>query len=86
MIKAFYNAQSKIQDVQTRENRLNLDKVNTGSSTAGLAQKVQNGENLSDKELESMKEGLEDLKKVYPSLTKEVEILKNAQLAGTQSY
>jgi len=86
MVRAFYNAQSKIQDVQTRENRLNLDKVNTGSSTVGLAQKVQNGENLSDKELESMKEGLEDLKKVYPSLTKEVEILKNAQLAGTQSY
>ena len=86
MVRAFYDAQSKIQDVSSKANRLNLDKVNAGSSTAGLAQKVQNGENLSDKELESMKEGLEDLKKVYPSLTKEVETLKNAQLSGTQSY
>ena len=86
MVRAFYDAQSKIQDVSSKANRLNLDKVNAGSSTVGLAQKVQNGENLSDKELESMKEGLEDLKKVYPSLTTEVETLKNAQLSGTQSY
>ena len=85
-IKKLYNTEKQIQEVSSKENRLDLDKVNSGSTTTSLAQKVSNGENLSDKELENMRAGLEDLKKVYPSLTKEIQILNNTQLAGTKSY
>lgn len=86
MIKAFYNAQSKIQDVQTKEYKTDLDKVNQANSTSSLGTQLNAGEKLSDKELISYKEGLQDILKIYPELEKQVSILNNTQLAGTRDY
>lgn len=86
MVRAFYDAQSKIQNIQSADNRVDPEKVANGSSTIGLAQRQANGENLSDKEVESLKEGLEDLLKVYPKLTQQIQTLKEAGLVGTSSY
>ena len=86
MVKAFYDAQSKIQNVQVSDNRTDPTKVANGSSTVGLVQKQADGENLSDKEIESLKTGLEDLLQVYPKLTKQIQTLKEVGLAGTASY
>lgn len=86
MIKAFYDAQFKIQDIQTKEYKTDLDKVNQANSTSSLGTQLNAGEKLSDKELESYKEGLQDILKIYPELEKQVSILSNTQLAGTRDY
>ena len=86
VVNNFIEAKRKIQNVQASDNRVDPTKVANGSSTIGLAQKQANGENLSNKEIESLKTGLEDLLQVYPKLTKQIQTLKEVGLAGTASY
>lgn len=86
VINNFIEAKRKIQNVQASDNRTDPTKVANGSSTVGLVQKQADGENLSDKEIESLKTGLEDLLQVYPKLTKQIQTLKEVGLAGTASY
>ena len=86
MVKAFYDAQLKIQDIQTKEYKTDFDKVNQANSTSSLGTQLNAGEKLSDKELVSYKEGLQDILKIYPELDKQVSILNNTQLAGTREY
>lgn len=86
MVKAFYDAQSKIQDIQTKEYKTDLDKVNQANSTGSLGTQLNAGQKLSDKELVSYKEGLQEILKIYPELDKQVSILNNTQLAGTREY
>ena len=86
VINNFIEAKRKIQNVQVSDNRTDPTKVANGSSTVGLVQKQADGENLSDKEIESLKTGLEDLLQVYPKLTKQIQTLKEVGLAGTASY
>ena len=86
MVKAFYDAQLKIQDIQTKEYKTDFDKVNQANSTSSLGTQLNAGEKLSDKELVSYKEGLQDILKIYPELEKQVSILNNTQLAGTRDY
>ena len=86
MIQKLYETQKKIQDIQTKEYKTDLGKVNEANSTTSLGTKLNEGQKLSDKELQSYKEGLQDILKIYPELNEQVNILNNTQLAGTKEY
>jgi hypothetical protein len=43
MVRAFYNAQSKIQNIQTKEYKTDLDKVNQANSTSSLGTQLNAG-------------------------------------------
>lgn len=86
VVNNFVEAKRKIQNIQAEEYRSDPTKVAEASSTAGLIQKAANGENLSDKEIQSMKQGAQELKKMYPQLTQQIETLNQTQLAGTTAY
>ena len=86
VVNNFIEAKRKIQDIQAKEYKTDLDKVNQANTTSSLGTQLNAGQKLSDKELTSYKKGLQDILKIYPELDKQVSILNNTQLAGTREY
>ena len=86
VINNYINAKKRILNEQAEDNRVNSSKIAEGSSTLGLVQKQANGENLSQKQIESLEAGLNNLLQIYPKLTKQIQTLKEASLVGTSSY
>ena len=86
IIEAYLKTEKEIQNIKAEDYRTDPQKVANGSSTLTLAQKQADGENLSEKQIESLEAGLNDLLQVYPKLTQQIQTLKEAGLVGTSSY
>lgn len=86
MVKSFYDAQLKIQDIQVKENKLDPGKVNAINSTMSFGTQLNQTGKLNDKDLKAYLEGLQSISKTYPQLSKQVETLNNVSIAGTERY
>ena len=86
MVKSFYDAQLKIQDIQVKENKLDPGKVNAINSTMSFGTQLNQTGKLNDKDLKAYLEGLQSIAKTYPQLSKQVETLNNTSIAGTERY
>ena len=82
--KKIGDAKKALEEVTSQS--LTTSNLSQNLGTLGLASRQNQGQNLSQKQTDSLLQGLEQLGRIYPQLDQAANILAQDQLAGTAQY